>query len=145
MIALNDARRSFRMSDKLHFDLVSPERRLFAGDVDQVVVPGEEGDFGVLPQHAPFMSVIRPGAITVMNDGGSERTFIHGGFAEVTASGLTILAEEAIPMSEIDASKLAQDLADAREDVDTAKSDEERGHAEDLVAKFEAMQGAMAN
>ena len=133
------------MADKLHFDLVSPERRLFAGDVDHVVVPGEEGDFGVLPQHAPFMSVIRPGAITVMNDGGSERTFIHGGFAEVTPNGLTILAEEAIPMSEIDATKLAQDLQDAREDVGVAKSDEEREHAEALVAKYEAMTAALAN
>ncbi len=133
------------MADKLHFDLVSPERRLFAGDVDQVVVPGEEGDFGVLPQHAPFMSVIRPGAITVMNDGGSERTFIHGGFAEVTPNGLTILAEEAIPMSEIDAAKLAQDLQDAREDVGVAKSDEEREHAEAMVAKYEAMTSALAN
>lgn len=133
------------MADKLHFDLVSPERRLFAGDVDQVVVPGEEGDFGVLPQHAPFMSVIRPGAITVMNDGGSERTFIHGGFAEVTPNGLTILAEEAIPMAEIDAGKLAQDLQDAREDVGVAKSDEEREHAEALVAKYEAMTAALAN
>lgn len=133
------------MADKLHFDLVSPERRLFSGDVDQVVVPGEEGDFGVLPQHAPFMSVIRPGAITVMNDGGSDRTFIHGGFAEVTPSGLTILAEEAIPMAEIDASKLAQDLQDAREDVGVAKSDEEREHAEALVAKYEAMTAALAN
>ena len=133
------------MADKLHFDLVSPERRLFAGDVDQVVVPGEEGDFGVLPNHAPFMSVIRPGAITVLNDGTSERTFIHGGFAEVTPAGLTILAEEAIPMSEIDAEKLAQDLSDAREDVATAKTDEAREHAEGLVAKFEAMKAALAN
>lgn len=133
------------MADKLHFDLVSPERRLFAGAVDQVVVPGEEGDFGVLPNHAPFMSVIRPGAITVLNDGTSERTFIHGGFAEVTPAGLTILAEEAIPMSEIDADKLAQDLSDAREDVATAKTDEAREHAEGLVAKFEAMKAALAN
>ena len=133
------------MADKLHFDLVSPERRLFAGAVDQVVVPGEEGDFGVLPNHAPFMSVIRPGAITVLNDGTSERTFIHGGFAEVTPAGLTILAEDAMPMSEIDAEKLAQDLSDAREDVATAKTDEAREHAEGLVAKFEAMKAALAN
>lgn len=133
------------MADKLHFDLVSPERRLFAGNVDQVVVPGEEGDFGVLPNHAPFMSVIRPGAIAVLNDGSTERTFIHGGFAEVTPAGLTILAEEAIPMSEIDADKLAQDLSDAREDVATAKDEEEREHAEGLVAKYEAMQAALAN
>lgn len=132
------------MADKLHFDLVSPERRLFAGDVDQVVVPGEEGDFGVLPEHAPFMSVIRPGAITVINGNETEKTFIHGGFAEVTPAGLTILAEEAIPLSEIDADKLAQDLADAREDITAAKSDEEREQAEALAVKFEAMQAALA-
>ncbi|WP_203291197.1 F0F1 ATP synthase subunit epsilon [Maricaulis parjimensis] len=133
------------MADKLHFDLVSPERRLFAGDVDQVVVPGEEGDFGVLPNHAPFMSVIRPGAIAVLNDGSTERTFIHGGFAEVTPAGLTILAEEAIAVADIDADKLAQDLSDAREDVATAKDEEEREHAEALVAKYEAMQAVLAN
>ncbi|WP_300542523.1 F0F1 ATP synthase subunit epsilon [Maricaulis sp.] len=133
------------MADKLHFDLVSPERRLFAGDVDQVAVPGEEGDFGVLPNHAPFMSIIRPGAIAVMNDGAVERTFIHGGFAEVTPAGLTILAEEAIPMAELDAGEVAQALSDAREDVATAKDEEEREQAEALVVKYEAMQAALAN
>lgn len=132
------------MADKLHFDLVSPERRLFAGEVDQVVVPGEEGEFGVLPMHAPFMSVIRPGAITVMNEGASEKTFIHGGFAEVTPAGLTILAEEAIPLSEIDAAKLAQDIADTREDIGLANSDEEREEAEVKLAKLEAIEAAMS-
>ena len=127
------------MADKLHFDLVSPERRLFAGDVDQVVVPGEEGDFGVLPEHAPFMSVIRPGAITIMNDGTEERTFIIGGFAEVTPAGLTILAEEAIPVAEIDAEAVSAQLADAREDVTAAKDEVEREQAEALVSKYEAM------
>ncbi len=133
------------MADKLHFDLVSPERRVFSGEVDQVVVPGEEGDFGVLPQHAPFMSVIRPGAITVMNGADSERTFIHGGFAEVTPAGLTILAEEAIPVSEIDVGSLAQDIADTREDIGLSKSDEELEAAEVKLAKLEAMQAAVAN
>jgi len=133
------------MADKLHFDLVSPERRVFSGEVDQVVVPGEEGDFGVLPQHAPFMSVIRPGAITVMNGNEAERTFIHGGFAEVTPAGLTILAEEAIPVSEIDAAALAQDIADTREDIGEAKDDEEREQLDAKLAKLEAMQATVAN
>ena len=127
------------MADKLQFDLVSPERRLFAGSVDQVVVPGEEGDFGVLPNHAPFMSVIRPGAITVIDGGSQTRTFIHGGFAEVTAAGLTILAEEAIAVADINADELAQNLSDAREDVTAAKDDEERELAAAQVAKYEAM------
>lgn len=133
------------MADKLHFDLVSPERRLFAGEVDMVVVPGEDGDFGVLPVHAPFMSLIRSGAIIITNNGVAERTFIHGGFAEVTPDGLTILAEEAIPVSEIDVAKLAQQLTDAREDVGVAKTDEARESAEALVVKLEAMQAALAN
>ena len=133
------------MADKLHFDLVSPERRLFAGNVDQVVVPGEEGDFGVLPNHAPVMSVIRPGAITVIDGGAETRTFIHGGFAEVTPAGLTILAEEAIAVADIDADQLAQDLSNAREDVTAAKDDEEREHAAALVAKYEAMQAVVAH
>ena len=133
------------MSDKLHFDLVSPERRLFAGNVEQVVVPGEEGDFGVLPNHAPFMSVIRPGAITVIDGGSETRTFIHGGFAEVTPDGLTILAEEAIAVADIDTEKLAQDLSDAREDVTAAKDEEERDIAAALVAKYEAMQAVVAH
>ena len=77
------------MADKLHFDLVSPERRVFAGEVDMVVVPGSEGDFGVLANHAPFMSTIRTGAISVHSGNDVTRTFIRGGFAEVTAAGLT--------------------------------------------------------
>jgi F-type H+-transporting ATPase subunit epsilon len=131
------------MSDTLHFDLVSPERRLFAGNVDQVVVPGDEGDFAVLPKHAPFMSVIRPGAISVTESGATTRTFILGGFAEVTPKGLTILAEEAIPLSEVDAEKLAQDVIDAGEDVEAAKSDEERENASAQLARLTALQDAL--
>ncbi|WP_417492006.1 F0F1 ATP synthase subunit epsilon [Maricaulis sp.] len=133
------------MADKLHFDLVSPERRLFAGEVDMVVVPGEDGDFGVLPKHAPFMSVIRSGAIIITRDGVNERTFIHGGFAEVTPAGLTILAEEAIPVSEIDVVAVERDLVNAREDVSVAKTDEARESAEALVSKLEAMKTVAAH
>lgn len=133
------------MADKLHFDLVSPERRLFAGDVDMVVVPGEEGDFGVLPKHAPFMSVIRSGAIIVTVDGVAERTFIHGGFAEVTPDGLTILAEEAIPVSEIDVAALEQELKNAQEDLGVAKSEADIEHAQDRMTRLEAMRTAVSN
>ena len=131
------------MAETLHFDLVSPERRLFSGDVEQVVVPGEEGDFAVLPKHAPFMTVIRPGAITVSDGGQDSRTFIHGGFAEVTPNGLTILAEEAIPVADIDAEKLAQDIADLREDLDVAKTDEEREEIEASLERLVAMQASL--
>jgi F-type H+-transporting ATPase subunit epsilon len=80
---------------KLHFSLVAPERELYAGDVDQVVAPGSEGQFGVLAGHAPFMTTLQEGEVTVL-DGSNRRTFaIRGGFADVTATGLTILAEHA--------------------------------------------------
>lgn len=83
------------MAGKLHFSLVAPEREVFSGEVDQVDAPGIEGDFGVLPNHAPFMTALREGAVTV-HIGANRRTFsVKGGFADVTPAGLTILAEEA--------------------------------------------------
>ncbi len=83
------------MAGKLNFSLVAPEREVFAGLVDQVDAPGVEGDFGVLPDHAPFMTALREGPITVI-DGGARRVFdVKGGFADVPPQGLTILAEEA--------------------------------------------------
>ena len=133
------------MADKLHFDLVSPERRVFAGDVDMVVVPGSEGDFGVLPNHAPVMSTIRTGAITIHNGSDITRTFIQGGFAEVTPAGLTILAEEAIDLAEVNAGEVEQALKDARDDVADAKDEAHRSAAEKRVTKYEAMLAALAN
>ncbi|GJL96500.1 MAG: ATP synthase epsilon chain [Hyphobacterium sp.] len=131
------------MADKLHFDLVSPERRLFEGDVDMVVVPGEEGDFGVLPGHAPVMSAIRSGAISVHDGADIRRTFIHGGFAEVTPDGLTVLAEEAIDLASVDAAQVSKDLADAKEDIGLARDDRERAVAEARLAKYEALSEAL--
>jgi F-type H+-transporting ATPase subunit epsilon len=84
------------MAEKLQFSLVAPEREVFSGLVDRVDAPGVEGDFGVLAGHAPFMTALREGAV-VVHDGASARTFeIHGGFADVNAHGLTILAEHAV-------------------------------------------------
>jgi F-type H+-transporting ATPase subunit epsilon len=84
------------MADKLHFSLVSPERELFSGLVDQVDAPGSEGDFGVLAGHAPFMTALKAGAVTVY-EGAATRVFnIEGGFADVTPAGLIILAEHAV-------------------------------------------------
>jgi F-type H+-transporting ATPase subunit epsilon len=84
------------MTGKLHFSLVAPERQLFSADVDQVDAPGLEGDFGVLYGHAPFMTALKAGSVTVY-DGSSTRVFnIEGGFADVTPQGLTILAEHAV-------------------------------------------------
>lgn len=133
------------MADKLHFDLVAPEARVFAGDVDMVVVPGSEGDFGVLAGHAPFMSTIRSGAIAIHDGGQITRTFIHGGFAEVTPAGLTILAEEAIDLSEIDPAEVERQLGEAREDLGQARDEAEEREVSDRIAKLEALMAAIRN
>jgi F-type H+-transporting ATPase subunit epsilon len=80
---------------KFHFSLVAPERELFSGEVDQVDAPGSEGDFGVLAGHAPFMTALREGPVTVRNGASTTVFNVHGGFADVTPEGLTILAENA--------------------------------------------------
>jgi F-type H+-transporting ATPase subunit epsilon len=132
------------MADKLTFSLVAPERELFHGLVDQVVAPGEDGDFGVLPGHAPLMSTLRPGAIRVL-DGGSERKiFVYGGFADVTPDGLTILAEEALDVADIDAAKVASDLKNAEEDFRDAKDDQKKLEAQRKIERLLALQAVAA-
>jgi F-type H+-transporting ATPase subunit epsilon len=79
------------VAEKLHFSLVSPEREVYVGQVDQVDAPGSEGDFGVLAGHAPFMTALREGFVTVHE--GEHRFQVQGGFADVSPAGLTILAE----------------------------------------------------
>ena len=106
------------MADKLHFSLVSPERELFSGDVEGVDIPGTEGDFGVLPNHAPVMAAIRAGAITVYNDGSETAYFVQGGFADVTPEGLTVLAEKALPVSELTKDDISADIAAAKSQLD---------------------------
>ena len=81
------------MADKLKFDLVSPEKLVLSADVDGVQVPGAEGDFGVLPNHSPVMAMLRPGTLTVENDGTTQSFQLDGGFVDVTPEGVTVLAE----------------------------------------------------
>src|ERR1700736_6199000 len=92
------------MADKVQFELVSPEKLLVSEPVDMVVVPGGEGNFGVLPGHSLLISTVRPGIIDVYEAGKiSERIFVSGGFAEVTPERCTVLADEAVPLSSLDA------------------------------------------
>lgn len=112
---------------KVEFELVSPERLLASIHADMVVVPGAEGDFGVLPNHAPLMSLLRPGVIAVyQGDRVDQRLFVTGGFAEVNEKGCTVLADDAEPLEEIGVEQARQTLRDAEEDVGDAKSDHER-------------------
>jgi len=101
------------VADKLTFSLVSPEAELFSGDVDQVNIPGSEGDLGILPNHSPLMAAIRTGAITVYADGEETQYFVQGGFADVTPAGLTVLAEKAALLSDVNAETLQADIETA--------------------------------
>jgi F-type H+-transporting ATPase subunit epsilon len=132
------------VADKVHFELVSPQQLLLSESVDMVVVPGAEGDFGVLADHAPLISTIRPGTITVyQGDTVSERIFVAGGFAEVTAERCTVLAEEAEPLDDIDRAAVEAELRDLRDDLGTAQSDEDRALLESRIAVAEAKMEAV--
>jgi len=116
------------MADTLTFSLVSPERELFSGQVDQVDLPGSEGDLGVLPNHSPLMAAIRTGAITVYANGTEEKFFVEGGFADVTPAGLTVLAELATPLADIDRDDLSARIEKARADLETLSDEKAMAH-----------------
>jgi F-type H+-transporting ATPase subunit epsilon len=121
------------MADKITFDLVSPERLLLSKAVDMVTVPGTEGYMGVMAGHASLVSTLRAGMIDMLDNGQDTRFFIRGGFAEISATKITVLAEEAIPMSELDLAMLDQRIVDAQEDEIAAKTDADRARAGQLV------------
>jgi F-type H+-transporting ATPase subunit epsilon len=95
-----------------HFDLVSPEKLAFSGEVDQVDIPGLEGDFGVLAGHAPVVAVMRPGILTVITGGKKEKIIVLGGLAEVSARGLTVLADVATSLEDLDRAQFADSIAE---------------------------------
>lgn len=134
------------MAEKLHFSLVSPARELMSTDVDMVVVPGTEGDFGVLAQHAPVIATLRPGFLTVHNDNEAPfKVFVYKGFAEVTATTLSVLTEEAIPAEDLKTNgELDQRLKNAQEDLSVAKTAEERHAAEEEIGHMNALKAALA-
>ena len=121
------------MAEKITFDLVSPERLLLSQTVDQVTVPGSEGYMGVMAGHMPLVSTLRAGMINMLNDGVETKFFIMGGFAEINAAKITVLAEEALPMSELDLAVLDQRIKDAQDDEIAAKTDAARQKAGELV------------
>jgi F-type H+-transporting ATPase subunit epsilon len=128
----------------LHFELVSPARLLFSGDVASVTIPGTEGEMGIYPGHAPILSTLKPGVVTVYRDGGStDRIFVKGGMVEVNPQGLTLLAEVAIPMSELDAAALAKQIKNAEEDLADAKPGEAQRKAAETVEHLKALQSAI--
>lgn len=101
----------------LHFELVSPEKLVFSGEVEQVDVPGAEGDFGVLAGHAPMVTTLRPGVLTVKAAGGEQKIVVLGGFAEVSASGLTVLADTADSLADFDRTVLAAQMGEMEQRI----------------------------
>jgi F-type H+-transporting ATPase subunit epsilon len=126
-----------------HFELVSPERLLFAGEVTQVDVPGEEGEFGVLAGHAPYIATLKPGLLTIHGAGPPQRIVVRGGFAEVGPTGLTVLAEQATPAAEIDPTAIAQSIKDAEEDIADAETDAARDKARKRLEQLNMLRSAL--
>lgn len=126
------------MAQAFAFELVSPERQLVSGQVLQVVVPGAEGQFTVLANHAPFLSTLKPGVLEVtMADGTKDRIFVRGGFADANPSGLTLLAEEAQRLADMNSASLDQAMQNAREDVADAKDEARKSAAQMRLAQLE--------
>lgn len=126
------------------FELVSPEKLLFSGDAESVVVPSAEGEFTMLKDHSPLMASLRPGVVTVTDAAGAKsQLFVRGGFAEVSSRGLTILAEESIPLAELDAAALDRKIKDAGEDLADAKDDAAKLAASEKLAQLNELRAAL--
>jgi F-type H+-transporting ATPase subunit epsilon len=122
-----------------HFDLVSPEKLAFSGDVDQVDVPGVEGDFGVLAGHAPVVAAIRPGILTVMSGGTKRKIIVLGGIAEVSDKGLTVLADVATSLDELDRAEFAETVSDMEAKL-SEKEGSELDHALERLDHYKSIQ-----
>ncbi len=125
------------MAETFTFELVSPERLLFSGEVVSVIAPGAEGEFEILKGHAPFLSTLRPGFVKAKLASGETRTlFVQGGFADAGPAGLTILAESAIPAESLKRETLEASIAGFQEALSHAHSDESRYRAETMIAQL---------
>jgi F-type H+-transporting ATPase subunit epsilon len=131
------------MSTTFHFDLVSPEKLLFSGDVDQVDVPGSEGEFGVLADHAPLVATLKPGILTIFESGKALRVVVFGGFAEVSPQGLTVLADNAVPVDELDPAQLAAEIKDTEEDLADTSDENVRDKSRRKLEQLRAVQAAV--
>ena len=129
---------------EFHLDFVSPESVLFSGDVDQVDLPGTEGDLGILGGHAPLVTTLRPGLVTIIRGNTREPVVVIGGFAEVSPSGLTILADKAVARADFDLELLAGEIKDAEEDVADAKDDAQRDKLARHLEQLKSLQAALA-
>jgi len=126
-----------------HFDLVSPEKLAFSGEVDQVDIPGTEGDFGVLAGHAPVVAAVRPGILTVISGTSKQKIIVLGGLAEVSDKGLTVLADTATSIEELDRAKFAATISDMEAKL-SEKEGSELDHAIERLDHFKSIQNELS-
>ena len=132
------------MAETFKFALVSPEKVLVSADVAEVIVPGLEGDFTVLPRHAPLIAMLRPGVLRIPGmDGKLDEIFVRGGLADVGPDSLTVLAEQAMPLADVDRAHLAQEIRNAEEDVADAQSEDKKRQAVDTLERLQSLSEAL--
>ena len=132
------------MAEPYKFELVSPERLLISEQVESVVIPGTEGEMTVMAKHAPVMTTVKPGVVTVKPVSGAEQRYVvFGGFADILPEGCTLLAESAVAVKDIDRADLARRIQEAKEDVSDARDDESRTKAEQFLAQLTTLDGAI--
>jgi F-type H+-transporting ATPase subunit epsilon len=134
-----DSGKSGKTMATFQFDLVSPEKLAFSGEVDQVDIPGVEGDFGVLAGHAPVVAAIRPGILTVTTGSSHEKIIVLGGLAEVSEKGLTVLADVATSIEELDRAKFAETITEMEENL-KEKEGSELDRAIERLDHFKSIQ-----
>jgi F-type H+-transporting ATPase subunit epsilon len=127
-----------------HFELVSPEQVVFSGEVEHVVVPGNEGEFGVLAGHAPLVAMLRPGILRILGTE-EQRILVFGGFAEVSPGGLTVLADRAMPADDVDADVIAEEIQDTEEDVADTTDEARRDKLRTKLEQLRAVQAALGH
>jgi len=128
---------------KISFDLVSPERLLLSEDAEMVTIPGSEGEMGVMAGHMPLITTLKPGVIDVkIEHGRHDKFFVSGGFAEVTAAKITVLAEDAVAVAHLDEATLRQRIIDAEEDIAVAKTDAEVQRATEALDQYKRLLAA---
>ena len=133
------------MAEAFKFELVSPERLLVSEEVESVIIPGTDGEMTVMARHAPVMSTIKPGVVTVRPISGAEQRYVvFGGFADILPEGCTLLAESAVAVKDIDRADLTRRIGEAREDVADAKDEAARTRAEQYLAHLSTLEGALA-
>lgn len=134
------------MANAFNFELVSPERLLFSEQVSSVVVPGSDGYFTVMANHAPMMATLQPGIVeATLSSGAIKRVFVRGGFVDVAGSLLTLLAELAMPVEELDADAIAKQIKVAEDDVAEAKTDAKKEASMLTLNKLKELKSALGN